>query len=75
MGEAEPERRASDQTREQISLATEVMAERKLRSGRLGDCSSEAPTDPDVRISRIRLFGPRLRYVTGEGRMRGGGSG
>jgi hypothetical protein len=23
-------------------------------------------TDPDVRNSRIRLFGPRLRYVTGE---------
>ena len=23
----------------------------------------EAPTDPDVRNSRIRLFGPRLRYV------------
>ena len=35
----------------------------------------EAPTDPDVRISRIRLFGPRLRYVTGEVRMRGWGSG
>src|ERR1700682_3079751 len=24
----------------------------------------EAPTDPDVRISRIRLFGSRLCYVT-----------
>jgi hypothetical protein len=35
----------------------------------------EAPTDPDVRNSRIRLFGPRLRYVTGEERMRGCGSG
>ena len=35
----------------------------------------EAPTDPDVRISRIRLFGPRLRYVTGEVRRRGCGSG
>ena len=33
-----------------------------------GDCSPEAPTDPDVRIFRIRLFGPRLRYVTGEER-------
>jgi hypothetical protein len=35
----------------------------------------EAPTDPDVRISRIRLFGSRLRYVTGEVRRRGVGSG
>ncbi len=35
----------------------------------------EAPTDPDVRISRIRLFGPRFRYVTGEVRRRGCGSG
>jgi hypothetical protein len=35
----------------------------------------EAPTDPDVRNSRIRLFGSRLRYVTGEERMRGCGSG
>ena len=31
----------------------------------------EAPTDPDVRISRIRLFGPRFCYVTGEVRSRG----
>jgi hypothetical protein len=23
-----------------------------------------APTDPDVRISRIRFLGPRVRYVT-----------
>jgi hypothetical protein len=23
-------------------------------------------TDPDVQIFRIRLFGPRLRYVAGE---------
>ena len=38
------------------------------------DCSPEAPTDPDMRISRIRLFGPRLCYVTVEGRMRGCGS-
>jgi hypothetical protein len=35
----------------------------------------EAPTDPDVRISRIGLFGPRLRYVTRKVRMRGCGSG
>jgi len=35
----------------------------------------EAPTDPDARISRIRLFGPRFRYVTGEVRRRGCGSG
>ena len=39
------------------------------------DCSSEAPTDPDMRDYRIRLFSPRLRYVTGEGRMRGCGKG
>jgi hypothetical protein len=31
-----------------------------------GDCSPEAPTDPDMRIFRIRLLGPRLRYVAGE---------
>src|SRR6202035_4176551 len=35
----------------------------------------EAPTDPDMRISRIRLFGSRLRYVTREVRRRGVGSG
>jgi hypothetical protein len=39
-----------------------------------GDCSPEAPTDPDMRIFRIRLFGSRLRYVTGE-EMCGCGSG
>src|SRR5579864_6309414 len=32
-----------------------------------GNHSPEAPTDPDVRISRIRLFGSRLHYVTGGG--------
>ena len=31
--------------------------------------------DPDVRISRIRLFVPRFRYVTAEVRRRGCGSG
>jgi hypothetical protein len=36
-----------------------------------GDCSPEAPTDPDMQIFRIRLFGSRLRYVMAEGRMRG----
>jgi hypothetical protein len=42
-------------------------------SGRVasGDCSPEAPTDPDMQIFRIRLFGSRLRYVMAEGRMRG----
>jgi hypothetical protein len=39
-----------------------------------GDCSPEAPADPDVRNYRIRLFGPRLRYVTVAG-MSGFGSG
>src|SRR6266436_7111927 len=34
-------------------------------------CASEAPTDPDMQISRIRLFGPRLRYATVAGRMCG----
>jgi hypothetical protein len=33
------------------------------------------PADPDVRNYRIRLFGTRLRYVTGAGRMRGRGKG
>jgi hypothetical protein len=48
-----------------------------LKCGRVApeDCSSEAPTDPDMRDYRIRLFSPRLRYVTGEGRMRGCGKG
>jgi hypothetical protein len=40
-----------------------------------GDHSPEAPTDPDMQISRIRLFGPRLCYATVEERMRGCGSG
>jgi hypothetical protein len=46
-------------------------------SGRVApeDCAPEAPTDPDVQIFRIRLFGPRLRYATMAGRMRGSGSG
>jgi hypothetical protein len=39
------------------------------------DYSSEAPTDPDMRIFRIRLFGQRFRYATLAGRMRGSGSG
>src|SRR5215472_6417453 len=34
-----------------------------------GNCSPRAPTDPDVQISRIRLFGARFRYVTVEERM------
>jgi hypothetical protein len=39
-----------------------------------GDYSPKAPTDPDERDYRIRLFGARLRYVTGE-EMCGWGSG
>jgi|SRR6516225_10433168 len=39
------------------------------------DYSSEAPTDPDVQIFRIRLFGSRFRYATIAGRMCGSGSG
>ena len=39
------------------------------------DYASEAPADPDVRISRIRLFSPRFRYATIARRMRGAGSG
>src|SRR5690606_20566829 len=30
----------------------------------LEDCSSRAPTDPDVRISRIRLFDLRIRCAS-----------
>jgi hypothetical protein len=33
------------------------------------DCSPEAPTEPDMQISRIRLFGPRFCYATIAGRM------
>ena len=33
------------------------------------DCSPEAPTEPDMQISRIRLFGPRFRYATIAGRI------
>ena len=44
-------------------------------SGRFGDRSPEAPTDPDVRNYRIRLFSARLRYVTGAERIRGCGNG
>jgi hypothetical protein len=40
-----------------------------------GDCSPEAPTDPDMQIFRIRLFGSRFRYATVAGRMWGSGSG
>ena len=40
-----------------------------------GDCSPEAPADPDVRNYRIRLFGARIRYVTAVERMRGSGRG
>jgi hypothetical protein len=39
------------------------------------DYSSEAPTDADVQIFRIRLFGSRFRYATIAGRMCGSGSG
>jgi hypothetical protein len=46
-------------------------------SGRVvsGDCSPETPTEPDMQIFRIRLFGPRFRYATFAGRMRGSGNG
>jgi hypothetical protein len=40
-----------------------------LREKAVGSASGlrpEAPTDPDMRISRIRLFDSRLRYVTEE---------
>lgn len=40
-----------------------------------GRCFPGAPTDPDVRNSRIRLFGSRLRYVPYRWTIRGGGSG
>ena len=39
-----------------------------------GDYSPKAPADPDERDYRIRLFGARFRYVTGE-EMCGWGSG
>jgi hypothetical protein len=32
------------------------------------DCSSEAPTEPDMQISRIRPFGSRFCYATVAGR-------
>jgi hypothetical protein len=47
----------------------------EMWSGRLGESIPEAPTDPDVRNYRIRLFSTRLRYVTGAKRIRGCGSG
>ena len=41
-----------------------------------GDCSPEAPTDPDVRISRIRLFtSPVAAPLSSGAAMRTGGSG
>jgi hypothetical protein len=40
-----------------------------------GACAPEAPADPDMQISRIRLFGPRFRYATMAGRIWGAGSG
>lgn len=40
-----------------------------------GDRSPGAPTDPDVRDSRIRLVRARVRYVAYRRAMRGGGSG
>jgi hypothetical protein len=33
-----------------------------------GNCSPEAPTDPDLRNSRIRLFGPRTSLHDGRGK-------
>jgi hypothetical protein len=59
------------------SMAGEYAKYRANFYGRVapGNCFPEAPTDPDVRDYRIRHFGPRLRYVTVEGRMRGCGSG
>jgi hypothetical protein len=54
-----------------------LVRSRYRESGRVAPegCYSEAPTDPDMRDYRIRLFSPRLSYVTGEGRMRGCGKG
>jgi hypothetical protein len=47
----------------------------KPQGAGVGELLAEAPTDPDVRISRVRLFGSRLCYVTEEVRRRGVGSG
>ena len=44
----------------------------------VGERGSPLPplTDPDVRISRIRFLGPRIRYMTNsEWTQRGGGNG
>jgi len=40
-----------------------------------GDCSPRAPTDPDVRVSRIRLLRAWVRYVPYRWTMRGSGRG
>jgi hypothetical protein len=57
--------------------AKKVRAGQSPRIGRVvsGDCSPETPTEPDMQIFRIRLFGPRFRYATFAGRMRGSGNG
>jgi hypothetical protein len=43
-----------------------LFAARFREGGRVapGRCLPGAPTDPDVQISRIRLFETRLRYAT-----------
>ena len=47
---------------------------RSVRRVAPGDCSPGAPTDPDVRNSRIRLIRARSRYVTFRRMIRGAGS-
>jgi hypothetical protein len=55
-----------------------IMRRPLSRGGRYGqidgrvaseDYSSEAPTEPDVQVFRIRLFGSRFRYATIAERM------
>jgi hypothetical protein len=59
-----------------VGVASQVL--RRLRAtslvGSPRGLLPEAPTDPDMQNSRIRLFETQLRYMTVEGRMRGGGS-
>ena len=58
---------------EQINLTPDYMGTIRHRVAS-GDCSPKAPADLDERDYRTRLFGARLRYVTGR-EMCGWGSG
>ena len=56
-------RGARGRKRREKRLTAEPQRRRDLSRVALGGCPPRAPTDPDVRNSRIRLFEAEVRYA------------